>query len=452
MQLKILVVEDDKLFKKILLNKLSKHNVDSSENYKDALNKINSNKYDIAFIDLRLGENDNYSGLKLIPVSVSKNIYTVVMSASEEDEIVNKAYSLGCMDYYGKDLDSNDIDRIIDRYIKNIRTEQNLNPFKNEFITYDEQMLKQLNELLQYSSTDIPILILGETGTGKTKLAEVIHKYSQRKGNFVPINCSSYTEELLEAELFGYKKGAFTGAYEDKKGKLLEANNGTLFLDEIGTITNEMQTKLLKVIEEKKFYPLGSNKLEYSDFRIISATNEDIEKLVNSGKLRFDFFQRIHGFTIKLKPLSERKKDVFPLIKHFSGIRKLAFSNEARKFIENYSWPGNIRELRKFVEMLLVKSKGTIDLNTVKECLNQNLNTIKDNKNDDYENLEFVTGKQYDYALKYGLPNAIDRFAKEIILRNLSINKTKTKTMSELKISTRFFYSILKRVENERYK
>jgi two-component system nitrogen regulation response regulator GlnG len=452
MKLKILVVEDDKLFKKILLNKLSKHNIDSSENYKDALNKINSNKYDIAFIDLRLGENDDYSGLKLIPVSVSKNIYTVVMSASEEDEIVNKAYSLGCMDYYGKDLDSNDIDRIIDRYIKNVRTEQNLNPFKNEFITYDEQILKQLDELLQYSSTNIPILILGETGTGKTKLAEVIHKYSQRKGNFVPINCSSYTEELLEAELFGYKKGAFTGAYEDKKGKLLEANNGTLFLDEIGTITNEMQTKLLKVIEEKKFYPLGSNKLEHSDFRIISATNEDIEKLVSSGKLRFDFFQRIHGFTIKLKPLSERKKDIFPLIKHFSGIRKLAFSNEARKFIEDYSWPGNIRELKKFVEMLLVKSKGIIDLNTVKECLNQNLNTMKDNKNDDYENLGFVTEKQYNYALKYGLPNAIDRFAKEIILRNLSINKTKTKTMSELKISTRFFYSILKRVENERYK
>ena len=446
MKLKILIVEDDKLFQKLLTNKLSKYDVDIAENYQSALNKLNSAKYDIVFFDLRLGKDDDYSGLKLIPFAVSKGIYSVVMSISEEEEIINKAYNLGCMDYYGKDSRGVNINSIIERYIKNAKRNISLNPIENEFITCDLETIKYINEAIKYASTDIPILILGESGTGKTKLAGIIHNQSGRKGQFISINCSSYTTELLEAELFGYKKGAFTGAYEDKKGKLIEANGGTLFLDEIGTISPDMQAKLLKAIEEKSFYPLGSNKIEHSDFRIISATNEDIQELLEAKKLRFDFFQRIHGFTIKLKPLSHRKCDIFQLIKHFSNSgRKLAFTEEAKKFLENYSWQGNIRELKKFVEMISVKSTGLIDIDKVKECLNHNLKVSVDKEIQ--PNANFITKKQYDYALKYGLPSAIDKFAKEIVLKNLSKNKAKTKTMSELKVSTRFIYSILKKSE-----
>jgi len=444
MKLKILLVEDDKLFQKLLARKLSQHNVDIADNYQSALDKLNSIKYDMAFFDLMLGKDDDYSGLKLIPIAISKGIYSVVMSSSEGEEIINKAYSLGCMDYYGKDSSGTNINSVIERYIKT--TKQNIfaNSIENEFITYDTETIKQINEAIKYASTDIPILILGDSGTGKTKLASIIHNHSGKKGQFIPINCSSYTPELLEAELFGYKKGAFTGAYENKNGKLLEANGGTLFLDEIGTISTDMQTKLLKAIEEKSFYPLGSNKIEHSDFRIISATNEDIQELLENKKLRFDFFQRIHGFTIKLKPLSQRKCDIFPLIKYFSSSgRKLAFTNEAKEFLKNYSWPGNIRELKKFVEMISVKSTGVINVDKIKECLNQDLKVSRDEYNESDET--FINKKQYDYALKYGLPSAIDKFAREIVLKNLSENKAKTKTMSELKISTRFLYSILKK-------
>ena len=450
MKLKILLVEDDKIFQKLLTKKLSGHIIDIADNYDTALNKINFSHYEIVFLDLNLGKNDDYSGLKLIPLAVAKGMYCVVMSISEEEEIINKAYNLGCMDYYGKDSSGSNINAVIERYLKNIRKDFSVNPVEKEFITSDPQTIKQINEAIKYASTDIPILILGDSGTGKTKLAEIIHEHSQRKGAFISINCSSYTPELLEAELFGYKKGSFTGAYEDKKGKLLEANGGTLFLDEIGTISYDMQAKFLKAIEEKSFYPLGSNKIERSDFRIISATNEDIQELLEDKKLRFDFFQRIHGFTIKLKPLSQRKCDIFPLIKHFSSSgRKLAFTEEARKFLESYSWTGNIRELKKFVEMISVKSGGVIDVEKVKECLNQDLNASAKYSESDSN---FITKEQYSYALKYGLPEAMDKFAREIVFKNISENKAKTKTMSELKISTRFLYSILKKNKNERNK
>ena len=433
MKLKILVVEDDKLFQKLIINRLSGHSVDIADNFKTASAKINSNTYDIAFFDLMLGKNDNHSGLKLIPLSVKKGIYSVVMSSSEAEEIINKAYELGCRDYYGKGNEDANINSVIDRYIKSLSQSGSDELFLNDFITRDPETINLINEAIRYAPTDIPIVILGDSGTGKTKLSSIIHEHSGRKGNFVAINCSSYTPELLEAELFGYKKGAFTGAYESRNGKLLEANGGTLFLDEIGAMSLDMQTKLLKAIEEKTFYPLGSGKAEYSNFRIISATLEDFQKLFEEGKLRFDFFQRIHGFTVKLKPISERRGDIFPLIKHFTRKgKKLSFDEKIKEFILNYSWPGNIREIKKFVDLASAGLKGKIDLNQ----------TVK---NDIVIDSDFITRNQYEYTLKHGLAPAIEKFTREIVLKNLSENgEIKTKTISKLKISTRLLYSVLK--------
>ncbi len=229
------------------------------------------------------------------------------------------------------------------------------------FVTEDPATKASILEAVKYSASDLPIMILGPSGTGKTCLGQIIHEHSEQDGEFVALNCSVYTEDLLEAELFGYKKGAFTGATETRKGKLLQAHKGTLFLDEVGAISLSMQTKLLKAIEERSFYTVGSDQPENSDFRLISATLEDLQKLIAEGRLRFDFFQRIHGLTVNLKPLSERKCDILPLVQFFTRDgKRLHFSAEAKASLLGHSWPGNTRELKKVVDLLAAGTDGRV--------------------------------------------------------------------------------------------
>jgi DNA-binding NtrC family response regulator len=245
----------------------------------------------------------------------------------------------------------------------------------------------------------------------------------------------------LEAELFGYRKGAFTGAHDHRKGRLLAADGGTLFLDEIGSMSLKMQTKLLKAIEEKSFYPLGSDKPETSRFRLISATLEDMQALIRAGKLRFDFFQRIHGFTVQLKPLAQRKGDIIPLLSFFTrGGKRLSFSAEAKAAVLAHDWPGNIRELRKFVELLSAGDEGRVS----PEAVARQLKAVRVQEGE----ASFATDAQYRFALAQGLDAAVDRLVDTIIRRSLAENGgKKTKTLADLKISTRLLYSSLKRVE-----
>ncbi len=219
--------------------------------------------------------------------------------------------------------------------------------------------MQQLFEILPtISKTPSTVLILGETGTGKELIARTIHDLSPRKnGPFVPINCSALPENLLEAEFFGYKKGAFTGAIKDKKGKFEVAHQGTLFLDEIGDMPLSIQAKLLRVLQEKSFEPLGSNKRISVDVRIICATNRDLKTLVEEGNFRKDLYYRINVIKIELPPLRERKEDIPLLVENFiSHFNKLfnkqikGISPEALSLLMGYNWPGNIRELENVIE------------------------------------------------------------------------------------------------------
>ena len=289
-KLKILIIEDDKLAQDILADNLAGQTVDFAGDKTAAERKLKAERYDICFIDLMLGENDDYSGLKLIPLAVSKGIYSVVMSSCDTEDTISKAYALGCKEFYVKGNEKSNVAAIIARYLQGDAGKKAKNVFTTGFITNDPATRSTITEALKYAPTHLPILILGPSGTGKTTLAKLLHEHSGRTGEFTAINCAAYTEDLLEAELFGYKKGAFTDAKETRKGKLAQADKGTLFLDEIGSMSHNMQTKLLKAIEEKSFYPLGADKPEYSDFRVISATLEDMQKLLAEQKLRFDFF------------------------------------------------------------------------------------------------------------------------------------------------------------------
>jgi two-component system nitrogen regulation response regulator GlnG len=216
-------------------------------------------------------------------------------------------------------------------------------------------------------------------------------------------------------------------------GKIQEAHNGTLFLDEIGSMSLEMQEGLLKVIEEKAFYPVGSNKLTKSDFRVICATLDDLEALIKSGKFRFDLFQRISGYSFTQPPLRERKEDIFPLIRFkLAGSRKVIFKEEAKKIIENYSWPGNIRELLRFAEVISLNSSGVVKSEDI----------LAFTKNSSSKG-EMSLLEEYHYALikKIGLKEFLDLFMREIVERSLFENENRARqAIKELGISSATFY------------
>jgi DNA-binding NtrC family response regulator len=442
-KLNIFVLEDDKLAQKVMAAHLAAHNTDLAGDLKTALKKLESGKYDIGFFDLMLGPDDDYSGLKAIAAAAQKGIYCVVVSSSDSDDVIDRAYALGARDFYAKGNEESNVADILRKFIQNRKAAGAADIFAAAFITADPETRAAAAEALKYAPTELPILVLGPSGTGKTSLAKILHEHSGREGAFVSINCSAYTEDLLEAELFGYRKGAFTGANETRKGRLLEAHRGTLFLDEIGTMSLNMQMKLLKAIEERSFYPLGSEKPERSEFRIISATLEDPQELIARGAMRFDLFQRVHGYTINLKPLSRRPCDIAPLLQHFtkSG-RRLSFTQEARAYLESYTWPGNVRELKKFTDLLSCGTEGRVDLGAVQKHL----------KGREAAPAPAGGGELYAYALAHGLEAALDKTAGGIIERSLRENGGKrTKTMADLKISTRLFYSTLKKTGLEGY-
>ena len=233
--------------------------------------------------------------------------------------------------------------------------------------TRNSQMKKIYELAKKVAPSSSTVLILGESGTGKEVLAKYIHFCSKRKGPFVTINCAAIPEELLEAELFGYEKGAFTGAIKSKPGKFEIANKGTLFLDEIGDLSLKLQAKLLRVIQEKQVERLGSDHSIKVDVRILAATNKDLEKEVQEGRFREDLFFRLNVIPIKLPPLRERKEDI-PLLTQFflkricerEGIEEKKFTSQAIKALLNYPWPGNIRELENFIERVVILSENNI--------------------------------------------------------------------------------------------
>ncbi len=220
---------------------------------------------------------------------------------------------------------------------------------------------------------DAPVLITGETGVGKEVLARGIHHLSIRKGSFVPLNCAAVPSSLIESELFGYAKGAFTGADADKKGLFLSADNGTLFLDEIGNMPLDMQAKLLRVLEESRIRPVGSTEQIPVNVRILSATNRDLRHEVEKGRFRDDLFYRINAITMKIPPLRERREDIPALVEHFikeSG-KKIEITEDALQALTQYNWPGNVRELESEISHLIYVSGGTIEKNMLKKDIKE---------------------------------------------------------------------------------
>lgn len=439
--LKILVVDDDKLSRLKIKSHLNDHQVVEASSYEEAVEKLASN-FDLCFIDLNLDNTETeLLGFEILKITVQKGIYSVVMSSLHDEEIIEHAYEIGCNDYYSKGTEKASIADTLNRFLlsKNDYLENHF--FKEIFPTKSKEQKSILKKIVPVIQTSIPICLLGESGTGKTFLANEIHEQSKRVGPFVAVNCAALSEELLEAELFGHGKGAYTGAASESKGKLALANHGTLFLDEIGSMSLAMQTKLLKAIEEKSFYQVNSDKVIKSDFRIISATLDNLEDKIKSGEFRFDLFQRICGLSVTLLPLRERKEDILDLIKketeEFSQSgRKIVFSKDAKNLLENAKWPGNIRELKRFFQIISLESRGLISKEEVEKHLSKNTG-----KNPN----KILSTAQLNVALDMGMPDFLNQIENEIIeLALKNNNKAIRKTLAQLKITQSRLYKHIK--------
>jgi DNA-binding NtrC family response regulator len=306
---------------------------------------------------------------------IDKNIVTIIITAYASVDTAIQALKDGAFDYITKPIDPDDLSRLIRNAIEkrrlvteNIQLRQQIEELSlPDEVVGESLAMKRVMEMVNtVAKTDSTVMILGESGTGKELIARAIHSRSSRRYfPIITINCGAYPEGLLESELFGHEKGAFTGAMYRRKGKLEMADKGTLFLDEIGNVSEKMQMDLLRVIETKNFTRLGGDKAIDVDFRVISATNKDLEKAIKEGSFREDLYYRLNVFSILLPPLRERRTDIPLIAKYFlskyaQSMNKnvVDFSPQAMEMFMGYDWPGNIREVRNVVERAMVVAQG----------------------------------------------------------------------------------------------
>jgi len=373
----ILIVDDEASVRDSLYQwfKADGYRVDTADGATSALNKLQENPWDIILLDIKMPGMDGIELQNRIK-QIDKNIVTIIITAYAAVDTAIQALKDGAFDYITKPIDPDDLSRLIRNAIEkrrlvteNIQLRQQIDELilPDEVVGESPAMKKVMEMVNTVAKTDSTVMILGESGTGKELIARAIHSRSLRKYfPIITINCGAYTEGLLESELFGHEKGSFTGAMYRRKGKLEMADKGTLFLDEVGNISEKMQMDLLRVIETKKFTRLGGDKNIDVDFRVICATNKDLEQAIKEKSFREDLYYRLNVFTIVLPPLRERRADIPLIAKYF--LNKYAqsmnknvtdFSPQALKMFTGYDWPGNIREVRNVVERAIVVAKGT---------------------------------------------------------------------------------------------
>src|SRR5690242_7661358 len=376
---RILVVDDEADIRESLETLLSMegYGVELAQNATEGLRKIEAGNYDLILLDLMMPDR---SGMEVLKEIRERDLETPIfmITAYGSVEVAVDALKNGANDYFSKPWDNEKLLIEIDRMIATSRlARENIQlkrAFKQQYsfpniVGKSDRMLRILDLVTQVAPSRATILITGETGTGKELIAKAVHANSARADQlFVPVNSGSVPSDLLESALFGHVKGAFTGAIATRKGYFETANRGTIFFDEIGTISPETQAKLLRVIQEREFMPVGSNESIKVDVRIIAATNADLKKLVEEGKFREDLYYRLNVINLSLPPLRERKEDIPRLVEHFftkysrdnekfldaDAKSLLRFESDAMQLLMDYNWPGNVRELENAVERAVV--------------------------------------------------------------------------------------------------
>ncbi|MBW1895203.1 MAG: sigma-54-dependent Fis family transcriptional regulator, partial [Deltaproteobacteria bacterium] len=375
----ILLIDDDKSLLRVTEYNLKTAGFDvvTAESGTTGLEKFRSVSPALIITDVKLSDINGLELLKAVKEE-SPDTPVIVMTAFGSIEMAVKAMKRGAFNFITKPFDRDTL-RLSCKKALELASLRNQNRLLSEEVnrlagtdgmeTANPAMKELMNTALAVADSEATVLITGESGTGKEVLARMIHQKSGRsKNSMVAVNCAAIPEALIESELFGHVKGAFTGATSNRKGKFLASHGGTLFLDEISELKTDMQAKLLRVIQEREVEPVGSEKREKIDIRIIAASNKDLAELTGKGEFREDLYYRLSVIPLHLPPLRERREDVIILVRHL--LKKLRapadvkFSKEAIKALEEYSWPGNIRELQNTVERCLILRKGsTIEKN-----------------------------------------------------------------------------------------
>jgi two-component system response regulator AtoC len=377
MNKKILIIDDEiDICSSLTFALEDKYDVKSTVNPKEGLNILVKESFNLVLLDLKIGMVDGINVLREIK-NIDKSIQVIIMTAygsimSSVDAIKKGAYT-----YLTKPLDLNLLEGSITQALEHQRKNEKVHYIDNELenkYTYNgiigksPGMKKVFTMIEKLKDVDTSVVVTGESGTGKELVASAIHYSGKRKdGNFVEINCAAIPEGLLEEELFGHKKGTFTGALADKQGKFEYANNGTIFLDEIGDMPFKLQSKLLRVLQQKRFTPLGSNIPVELNVRVVAATNRDLKKLVEEGKFRGDLYFRLNVFEINLPALREKRQDLPLLYNYFINFYNkemnksvVGLSKEAEDCLLNYNYPGNVRELSNIIECAVLLAKDDI--------------------------------------------------------------------------------------------
>jgi DNA-binding NtrC family response regulator len=372
---KILIVDDEKIVRESLFHWFEEegYEVDTAEDGEAALRKYENTQYDLLLVDMKM---PGMSGLELLNKikEIDKDSVIILITAFASVPTAISALKNGAYDYVTKPVDPDELAHLVKKAleqralkIENLQLKEKIEEIiRPDNLIGESFQMKKIYELVQtVAPADTTVMIRGESGTGKELVAKAIHINSKRKYfPIIPVNCGALAESILESELFGHEKGAFTGAQYKRKGKFEMADGGTIFLDEIGSVSPKMQIELLRVIETKQFNRVGGNELIKSDFRIIIATNEPLEELVKTGRFREDLYYRLNVFTIIIPPLRERRDDIPLLVSFFLDKFSTAMnkpiknvSKEAMDFLINYNWPGNVRELENAVERAVVVGK-----------------------------------------------------------------------------------------------
>ena len=375
----ILVVDDEKHTRQGLQMALSEnYDVSSAANADEALRLMQTQNFDAIITDLRMS---GKSGLNLIDeaIRMPNKPACIMMTAYGNIDVAVEAMKHGASDFLTKPIDIDRLETILARALEK-RNAVNSSPISekkskisasnSEIIAESGAMKKVLEQALRVASSRATVMLTGETGTGKELIAEFIHKNSPRKNaKFVPVHCAAIPSNLIESELFGYEKGAFTGASMRKEGRFETANGGTLFLDEIGEIDSPTQVKLLRFLETRKIERLGAVEETPLDIRLVCATNRDLKAMSATGDFREDLYYRLNVVEISLPPLRKRKEDIAPLVNFYikkyaeeNGAENVSVSPRTMEILSNYQWPGNIRELRNFCENAVVlRTSNVID-------------------------------------------------------------------------------------------
>lgn len=378
----ILLIEDEEPIRRVMVRILSKesasYEITEAENGKQGLSKLEKNAFDLVLCDIKMPKMD---GIEVLQAAKAKGIYVpfIMLTGHGNVETAVEAMKLGAYDFIAKPPDLNRLLTAVRHAIENkTLRKENLKlkrkvAQKYNIVGESEKVIKMKEMISKVAPTDARVLITGENGTGKELVAHQLHQQSERsKENFIEVNCAAIPSELIESELFGHVKGAFTSAVKDRSGKFEASNKGTLFLDEIADMSLAAQAKVLRALQEKKIQRVGNEKDISVDVRVIAATNKDLLNEIKEGRFREDLYHRLAVIMIHVPSLDDRKEDIPLLVSHFvdllskeQGLEKKSFSEGAYAKLDAYPWTGNVRELRNVVERLLILGENPISADNI---------------------------------------------------------------------------------------